>query len=129
MLSKKPILALGTALTPQITWKLQISTRPWNPREAPRPIRVYTQEQPQHLSSPLLFKVFQPDPSHPVCLCPGPANSLGQAALPPSMAIQLGRTGGTLQEFQKLVTPRACPVSAGDPEGLCEFAFPLTFSF
>lgn len=99
---EKPILTLGTALTPQITWKLQSSTRPWNPRDTPRPTRVYTQSKPQHLSSPLLFKVFQPDTSHPVCLCHGSANSLGEAVLPPSKGVASSCEGlGELQRNSK----------------------------
>lgn len=56
--AEKPILTLGIALTPQIMWKLQSSTRPWNPRDAPRLIHVYTQEQTTAPFIPTSFQVL-----------------------------------------------------------------------
>lgn len=107
--AEKPILTLGRAPTSQIIWKPESSTRPRKPREAPRLIRVYTQEQ---TTAPFIATAFQVLPSSPV------SGSAWERQCSQRCDIQLGGTGGTHEQFQRLGTPRAPPVAAPDSEGL-----------
>lgn len=106
--AEKPILTLGTVLTPQITWKLQSSTHPWNPRKAPGAIPVCTQ---QHTTAPSIPTPFQGLPAWllPSCvsLVVQPAAGRGSAASLQRCDIQLWGTGAAQEEFQRLGTPRA----------------------
>lgn len=119
--AEKPILTLGTVLTPQITWMLQSSTRPWNPRDAPRAIPVCTQQQ---TTAPFIPTSFQGLPAWHLPSCVWwSSQQLGEAVLPPSKGVTSSCEGlGQLRRNSKGWERPGHLVRARDSEGLYKFA-------